>query len=134
MKTQIISPENEIFTGTTEMVVIPGEEGDFAAMHDHAPLVTYLRPGKLEVIENDNKPKVVFFVGGGFVKLEDNYCIIMVDYIKSLNQIDIKANNQKIALLKDMAEKETEDERKIEMLEEINTLEIENITFTEIKQ
>ena len=134
MKTQIISPENEIFTGTTEMVVIPGEEGDFAAMHDHAPLVTYLRPGKLEVIENDNKPKVVFFVGGGFVKLEDNNCIIMVDYIKSLNQIDIKANNEKIALLKDMADKETEDESKIEMLEEINILEIENTTFTEIKQ
>ena len=37
------------------MVVVPGEDGDFAAMFEHAPLITYLRPGKLEVVEAEKK-------------------------------------------------------------------------------
>ena len=52
METKIISPESEIYKGIAEMVVVPGEDGDFSAMIEHAPFITYLRPGKLEVIEN----------------------------------------------------------------------------------
>ena len=55
MDVSIISPEEEIYKGYAEMVVIPGEDGDFAAMYQHAPLITYLRPGKLEVIEGEKK-------------------------------------------------------------------------------
>ena len=49
IKTQIISPDKEIYNGSPEMVVLPGEDGDFAAMYEHAPLITFLRPGKIEV-------------------------------------------------------------------------------------
>ena len=52
MKTQIISPDREIYDGNAEMVVLPGENGDFSAMYEHAPLITYLRPGKVEVFSN----------------------------------------------------------------------------------
>ena len=55
MNVSIISPEEEIYKGLAEMVVVPGEDGDFAAMFEHAPLITYLRPGKLEVIEEENR-------------------------------------------------------------------------------
>ena len=44
MKTQIISPDREIYDGNAEMVVLPGEDGDFSAMYEHAPLITYLSP------------------------------------------------------------------------------------------
>ena len=51
----IISPEEEIYKGSVEMIIIPGEDGDLAAMYEHAPLITYLRPGKLDVIEEEKK-------------------------------------------------------------------------------
>ncbi len=41
LKTQIISPDNEIYDGDTDMVVLPGEDGDFAAMYEHAPIITF---------------------------------------------------------------------------------------------
>ena len=125
METKIISPENEIYNGRADIVVVPGEEGDFGAMIEHAPLITYLRPGKLEVIEND-KSKKVFFVDGGFAKVSDNRCIIMVDYIKNIDDIDKKANNQRISILKGKITESINDIDKRTILEQIRVLETEN--------
>ena len=77
-----------------------GEDRDFAAMYDHAPLITYLRPGKLEIIEEEQKNKLAFFVKGGFVKVKDNQCIVMVDYIKNIKDIDVSANENEIGSLR----------------------------------
>ena len=65
----------------------PGEDGDFAAMHLHSPTITYLRPGKIEVIDENSNLVSAFFTGSGFVKLNQNSCIIMTDYIKKLEDI-----------------------------------------------
>ena len=62
LKTQIISPDSEIFQGNTEMVVLPGEDGDFAAMYEHAPIITFLRPGKIEVFLEELKKKKLDFL------------------------------------------------------------------------
>ena len=87
LELKLISPEREYYSGTAEMVVVPAEEGDFAAMKDHSPLVTFLRPGKIEIY-NKQKVEKIFFVGSGFVKVAENLCLILVDYIKEPNQID----------------------------------------------
>ena len=99
LKTQIISPDNEIYDGETDMVVLPGEDGDFAAMYEHAPIITFLRPGKVEVFLKEEKQKIAFFVAGGFVKIQNNNCLVMVDYIRKTSDIDIKENEKKISEL-----------------------------------
>lgn len=109
LKTQIISPDNEIYDGETDMVVLPGEDGDFAAMYEHAPIITFLRPGKVEVFLKEEKQKIAFFVAGGFVKIQNNNCLVMVDYIRKTSDIDIKENEKKISELLFKLEK-TEDQ------------------------
>ena len=109
MKTQIISPDNEIYEGDTNMVVLPGEDGDFAAMYEHAPIITFLRPGKVEVFSKEEKEKIAFFVAGGFVKVQNNNCLVMVDYIRKTSDIDVKENEKKISELLSKLEK-TEDQ------------------------
>ena len=99
LKTQIISPDNEIFKGDTDMVVLPGESGDFAAMYEHAPIITFLRAGKVEVFAKEEKEKTAFFVAGGFVKIQNNNCLVMVDYIRKTSDIDVKENEKKISEL-----------------------------------
>tara|TARA_X000000950_G_C13443768_1_gene469105 strand:- start:5 stop:388 length:384 start_codon:yes stop_codon:yes gene_type:complete len=99
LKTQIISPDNEIYKGDTEMVVLPGEDGDFAAMYEHAPIITFLRPGKLEILSKEEKEKIDFFVTGGFVKIQNNNCLVMVDHIMKTKDIDVKENEKKISEL-----------------------------------
>ena len=109
LKTQIISPDNEIYDGDTDMVVLPGEDGDFAAMYEHAPIITFLRPGKVEVFSKEEKEKIAFFVAGGFVKIQNNNCLVMVDYIRKTSDIDVKENEKKISELLFKLEK-TEDQ------------------------
>ena len=109
LKTQIISPDNEVYDGDTDMVVLPGEDGDFAAMYEHAPIITFLRPGKVEVFSKEEKEKITFFVAGGFVKIQNNNCLVMVDYIRKSSEIDVKENEKKISELLSKLEK-TEDQ------------------------
>ena len=109
LKTQIISPDNEIYDGETDMVVLPGEDGDFTAMYQHAPIITFLRPGKVEVFLKEEKEKIGYFVAGGFVKIQNNNCLVMVDYIKKTTDIDVKENEKKISELLFKLEK-TEDQ------------------------
>ena len=126
LKTQIISPDNEIFDGNADMVVLPGEEGDFAAMYEHAPLITFLRPGKVEVFSKGEKEKIGFFVTGGFVKIQNNNCIVMVDYIKMANDIDVKENEKKISDLLMKLEKEDDQVLRGNLQVDIDLLKCEN--------
>ena len=126
LKTQIISPDNEIYDGKTDMVVLPGEEGDFAAMYEHAPIITFLRPGKVEVFSKDEKEKIGFFVSGGFVKIQNNICLVMVDYIIKTKDIDVKENEKKISELTSKIEKAEDQVVKDNLIIDIDLLKYEN--------
>ena len=126
IKTQIISPDKEIYNGSPEMVVLPGEEGDFAAMYEHAPIITFLRPGKIEVFLKVDKEKLDYFVSGGFVKVQNNNCIVMVDYIKKINEINVKDNDKKISDLLIKLDKENDSINKDNIMLEIEILKSEN--------
>ena len=126
LKTQIISPDNEIFDGNTEMVVLPGEDGDFAAMYEHAPIITFLRPGKIEVFSEELREKTDFFVSGGFVKIQNNNCLVMVDYIRNTNEINIQENEKKISDLLLKLEKEEDSKTRDGLLIDIDLLRLEN--------
>ena len=126
IKTQIISPDKEIYNGSSEMVVLPGEEGDFAAMYEHAPIITFLRPGKIEVFSKVDKEKLDYFVSGGFVKVQNNNCIVMVDYIKKINEINVKDNDKKISDLLIKLDKENDSVNKDNIMLEIEILKLEN--------
>ena len=126
IKTQIISPDKEIYNGSPEMVVLPGEEGDFAAMYEHAPIITFLRPGKIEVFLKIDKEKLDYFVSGGFVKVQNNNCIVMVDYIKKINEINVKDNDKKISDLLIKLDKENDSVNKDNIMLQVETLKSEN--------
>ena len=126
IKTQIISPDKEIYKGSPEMVVLPGEDGDFAAMFQHAPIITFLRPGKIEIFSKEEKEKINYFVSGGFVKVQDNNCIVMVDYIKQISEIIVKDNEKKITDLLSKLDKETDSIEKDKILLEVEILKSEN--------
>ena len=126
LKTQIISPDNEIYNGDTDMVVLPGEEGDFAAMSEHAPIITFLRPGKVEVFSKEDKERIGFFVSGGFVKVQENNCLVMVDYIRKTKDIDVKENEKKISELVLKLEKTQDQTARDELIIDIDLLKSEN--------
>jgi len=133
LKTQIISPDNQVYNGNTEMVVLPGDEGDFAAMYEHAPIITFLRPGKVEVFLKEEKENISFFVAGGFVKIQNNNCLVMVDYIRNTSDIDVKENEKKISELLSKLEKTEDQIARDNLIMDIDLIRSENQASEKVK-
>ncbi len=68
-KFELVSPEKLLLSGDADQVVVPGAEGDFAVMPGHAPMLSTLRPGILEVTLAGGKTARMF-VSGGFAEAD----------------------------------------------------------------
>ena len=60
----IVSAENEIFTGQAQCVFATGVEGEFEIHPNHAPLLTLLVPGPVRVQISEQQTEVIFVTGG----------------------------------------------------------------------
>ena len=83
---KVVSTQKVIFQKEVEMAVLPGTEGDFAAMPGHSPFISSLRPGQMVIMAN-NKVEESFFVSGGLVMLKEKVCEVLVDQIEPLSDI-----------------------------------------------
>ena len=50
---KVVSPQKVIFEKEVEMAVLPGAEGDFAAMPNHSPFISSLRPGQMAIMSSN---------------------------------------------------------------------------------
>ncbi len=73
---ELVAPERLIFSGDVEMVVVPGTEGDFGVLPGHSLLISTLRPGLIEIYENE-KPKERYVVAEGFAEVTGERCTVL---------------------------------------------------------
>lgn len=88
IKVEIISPEKVLVSRDVDMVVMPGEEGDIAAMPEHAPMMLLLRGGIVTLYDGET-PKERYFVGGGFADMTPTRCTILADEAVPTTEISI---------------------------------------------
>jgi F-type H+-transporting ATPase subunit epsilon len=84
---QLVMPEREILATEADMVVVPGSEGDFGVLHGHAPLISTVRPGVLEVLQG-NKVEQRFLVVGGFAEVTPERCTVLADEAMPPDSLD----------------------------------------------
>ena len=73
----LVSPERKLASLEASEIEIPGAEGDFTAMADHAPLLTTLRPGVLRVKSGNDVTEYV--VTGGFVEVSGTSASVLAE-------------------------------------------------------
>lgn len=79
MKLNIISPDNIIFSGeNVHLVQLPGIDGSFEVMNNHAPLISVLKKGKIKVVTKDSQPEF-FDIEGGVIEVVDNAVLILAE-------------------------------------------------------
>ena len=79
MKLSIISPDNVIYTGeNVHLVQLPGIDGSFEIMNNHAPLIAVLKKGKVKVVNKGETP-LVFDVNGGVIEVLHNKVLILAE-------------------------------------------------------
>lgn len=74
----LVSPEKLLFSAAVEAVVVPGAEGDFAVLPDHAPFITLLRAGVVEV-QAGGKTANRLFVRSGFAQVTPDGLTILAE-------------------------------------------------------
>ncbi len=75
---ELVSPDKQLFNGPAEAVLVPGAEGDFQVLRDHAAAMTALRPGVVSVDAEGGKT-LRYFVRGGFVDVNPGGCILLAE-------------------------------------------------------
>ena len=87
IRCDIVSAEEEIFSGDVIMVVATGEMGELGIAPRHAPLITRLKPGKL-VLTLPNGEKLDIVVGGGILEVQPQVVSILADTAIRAKDID----------------------------------------------
>ncbi|CEF54187.1 ATP synthase F1 subunit epsilon [Acetobacter ghanensis] len=85
---EIISPEKVLVSREVDMAVLPGMEGDIAAMPEHSPMMLLLRGGVVALYEGD-KVTDRYFVGGGFADITPTRCTVLADKAVPVSDISI---------------------------------------------
>lgn len=85
---EIISPEKVLVSREVDMAVLPGMEGDIAAMPERAPMMLLLRGGVVALYDGDIV-KDRYFVGGGFADITPTRCTVLADKAVPVSEISI---------------------------------------------
>ena len=78
LKIEIVSPERLVLSETVVSVTVPGTEGYFTVMDDHAPFMTTLKPGFITVTKTGGAADV-YFVKGGFADVSATGLTILAE-------------------------------------------------------
>ncbi len=83
---ELVTPERLLLAGEAEQVVIPGVEGDFAVLSGHAPVISTLRAGILEITMTDAKRRV--FVKKGVAEADSERLTILAQTAIDVDEFD----------------------------------------------
>ena len=83
----IVSAEQEIFSGEAEMVFAPAQLGEIGIAPGHTPLVTQLAPGEVRVRQTDGKEEG-FYVSGGLLEVQPKVVTVLSDTAMRAEDLD----------------------------------------------
>ena len=93
---ELVSPEKILVSEEVDMVVVPGTEGYFGVLPGHAPLISSIRPGTIDVYQGKTIAERIF-VAGGFAEVTNKRCTVLADDAVRLAAIDRSAVEAELA-------------------------------------
>lgn len=84
MYLEVLTPERKLYSGEVYGVQLPGTDGLFEVLENHAPLISSLHEGKLKVLV-DKQSNIFFQIKGGFVEVLNNRATVLVEGATALD-------------------------------------------------
>jgi F-type H+-transporting ATPase subunit epsilon len=78
MNLEIVTPDEKIFEGEVKHVQLPGKQGLFGILNNHAPIVSTLVKGRVKVEAADGDIQY-FDIGGGVVEMNNNKVVVLAE-------------------------------------------------------
>lgn len=90
----LVSPEREVFHGDVDQVVVPGSEGDFGVLPNHAPVMSVIKPGALKILNDGAERRI--FVNGGFADVTPEGLTVLAEEAVDLATVDAADLDQQV--------------------------------------
>jgi len=84
---ELVTPERLLLSEMVEMVVVPGTEGNFGVLPGHAPLISTIRPGIIEIYQGQTITRRIFIVSGT-AEVTPERCTVLADEAVSPDSLD----------------------------------------------
>jgi F-type H+-transporting ATPase subunit epsilon len=84
---ELVTPERLLLSEMVEMVVVPGTEGNFGVLPGHAPLISSIRPGTIDVYEGQTITRRIFVVSG-IAEVTPERCTVLADEALPADELD----------------------------------------------
>lgn len=82
MKLEILTPDSAVYSGKIRSIRVPGTNGSFQVLRDHAPIISTLENGTVTVV--DFQGKFLFFeITGGVIEVKMNRIILLAESVQS---------------------------------------------------
>jgi F-type H+-transporting ATPase subunit epsilon len=82
-KIELVSPERVLLSGEATEVIVPGLEGDFTVLAGHAPVISALRPGILDIQQGSSRRRI--YVRGGFAEVDPTQLTILAQHLVDIS-------------------------------------------------
>jgi F-type H+-transporting ATPase subunit epsilon len=119
---ELVGPDQLLFSEAVESVVVPGTEGEFTMLVDHAPLVTGLRNGGVILVNSASGSKE-FAVFGGVAEVTAKTLTVLAERTTPLHDVTIEGIDQDILTAQTYLEAAREDDERRVLSEKIAQLE-----------
>ena len=107
MHVDVVSAEEEIFSGPATMLFAPGVMGDLGILPRHAPLLTRIKPGEVRIQTPESEEEQIIYVSGGMLEIQPQAVTVLADTAIRAHDIDEAAAIE----AKERAEKLLEDQK-----------------------
>jgi F-type H+-transporting ATPase subunit epsilon len=120
---ELVSPDKVLFSGPAQAVLVPGNEGDFQVLTDHAPLMTSVRPGVVGIDDAHGKHHRVF-VRGGFADVSPIGLILLAETAIPFEQLSAEDLAREIKNAEEDVADASEEQKRLaqEKLDRLNEL------------
>ena len=110
---ELVSPERLLMDVEADGVVVPGGEGDFMVLPNHAPMLSTIRPGVIEVNEVGKTEPTKLYIKAGFAEVSEKGLVVLAE--EAINVADLSKSDieQKLQNAKeDLEDAQNDDERR----------------------
>ena len=116
---ELVTPERLLLSVPAEQVVVPGSEGDFAVLAGHAPVISTLRPGVIEITLPQGRLRI--FVKKGVAEADPERLTVLAQTAVAVDDLDAErlSAEQKAAEAELAAAKDDQSKRMAEMLVDV---------------
>ncbi|MBV8082243.1 MAG: ATP synthase F1 subunit epsilon [Candidatus Eremiobacteraeota bacterium] len=116
----IVTPESKRFEGDVEIAIAPGSAGDLAALPNHAPMLTTLRPGIVTARETQASATAAdaatgsrFAIDGGFMQITPDSVIVLTDRAVTPGEVELESARAEVQRAREaLAQKQGVDDSK----------------------